>query len=294
MNFPITARSRTWFALSGAAILASLLVMRVWGLRPGIDFVGGSLWELRGRDVTVSAIHDALRSRGEGDAQVQSSGEGSVVVRLRHVRAEEHEALLAALRETLPDLEELRFDTVGPTFSRELFVKAVFAIVLSAFGILAYLAFAFRRTTSVVSPWAFGAIAVIALLHDLIITAGFFAAYARFFHASADSLFVTALLTTIGFSVHDTIVIFNRVKTNLRRTRLPFPDTVETSVFQTLTRSINTSVTTLLVLFALLFFGGTTIRPFLVTLSAGIVVGSYSSIFIAAPLLVRWQGRRRR
>jgi len=168
------------------------------------------------------------------------------------------------------------------------------AIIFSSLGILVYLAFVFSKSSAVVSSWAFGTFAVVALVHDVIVITGFFSVYAHFFSASADSLFVTAILTIIGFSVHDTIVIYNRVKSNLRILRMPFGELVDLSVLETFTRSVNTSVTTLLVLLSLLLFGGSTIRPFVATLCFGIVVGSYSSIFIAAPLLVVWQERKKK
>lgn len=288
----VTRTARWWFGLSGALMLGSIIAVAVWGLRPGIDFVGGSILELRASTLTVPVARDALTALGESSAVVQTTGDGSLLVRLRLVNAGEHTLLLTALKERFPDLEERRFDTVGPTISRELLRKSILAIVLASAGILLYLAFVFRRSTAVVSSWAFGTIAVLVLLHDALIATGAFAVYAHFWSASADSLFVTALLTTIGFSVHDTIVIFNRMKANLRILRLPFADIVDQSVMETFTRSINTSMTTLLVLLALLFFGGATTQPFIVTLSAGIIVGAYSSIFVAAPLVVWWQERR--
>ncbi len=285
---------RVWFSLSLVLMAASAGAISVWGLRPGIDFIGGSVMELRGGEVTVPALREALTRRGEGGAVVQSTGGASVLARTRLLNTREHAALLAALGTDFPGIEERQFSTVGPTIGRELLQKSLLAVFLAVVGIFVYLAFVFRRTASVVSPWAFGFFAVVALIHDITITTGFFSVYARFWSASADSLFVTALLTTLGFSVHDTIVIFNRIKANLRVLRLPFADLVERSVVETITRSVNTSMTTILVLLALLLFGGVTIRPFILTLVVGISVGTYSSIFIAAPLLVTWQGRNAR
>jgi preprotein translocase subunit SecF len=294
MILSVTRTARVWFGLSGALLLISIIAITGWGLHPGIDFVGGSVLELHGTTVTVPAMRDALQTRGEASAVVQTTGGDSVLVRTRLLDTEEHERLLSDLRKTFQGLEERQFNTVGPTISRELLRKSLLAIVLATVGILLYLAFVFQKTTAVISSWAFGIIAVLVLLHDVLIATGFFALYARFWSASADSLFVTALLTTLGFSVHDTIVIFNRIKTNLQTLRLPFADLVDVSVVETLTRSLNTSMTTLLVLLALLLFGGVTIRPFLLTLSAGIIVGAYSSIFVAAPLVVVWQSWRSR
>lgn len=286
--------SRWWFGFSGVLIVLSFVAIGVWGLRPGIDFVGGSVLEVKGNNVAVLGLQDALQKFGQQNIEVQATGNNTIQARMGQLSENDHTKLLADLKKTFPDIEELRFDSVGPIFSRSLLTKSILAIILSSLGILVYLAFVFNKSSAIISSWAFGSFAVVALIHDVIIIAGFFAVYAHFFGASADSLFVTAILTVIGFSVHDTIVIYNRVKSNLRVLRMPFAELVDLSVLETFTRSVNTSVTTLLVLLSLLFFGGSTIRPFVATLCFGIVIGSYSSIFIAAPLLVSWQERKRK
>lgn len=286
-------RSKTWLLLSGILIAASIAAMASWGLNPGIDFTGGSLWEFRGENIGPDGVREALAAAGEESASAQQTGETTVLVRLPLLSAEEHARILQTLKSRMPSLDELRFETVGPTIGRELLRKAIIAVALAVVLILGYLAWAFRKaTTASISSWAFGTIAVIALVHDLLLMTGAFVLLARFRGAAADSLFLTAALTLLGFSVHDTIVVFNRVKVNLVRLRLPFRDLVDRSILETLTRSLNTSATTLFVLLALLFFGSTTIRPFVATLSVGIVVGTYSSIFLASPLLVWWQARR--
>lgn len=295
LNFlNISKTGRYWFGFSALLIVLSFVALGVWGLRPGIDFVGGSILEVRGEKATVVGVRTLLEKNNQKSIEVQSTGNNSVQVRMQQLDNDQHAKILTLLKTEYPQLEELRFDSVGPIFSKSLVVKSVWAIVLSSFGILIYLAFVFHKSSAVVSSWAFGTFAVVALIHDVIVIAGFFALYAHFFSASADSLFVTAILTVIGFSVHDTIVIYNRVKSNLRLLRLPFGELVDLSVLETFTRSVNTSVTTLLVLLSLLFFGGSTIRPFVATLCFGIIVGSYSSVFIAAPLLVWWQERNKK
>lgn len=293
-----SGRSRTraplWLGLSALLMIASVAGMSVYGIRPGIDFTGGSLLELRGGGVTVPALRAALVTAGESEAVVQDTGNRTVLVRLRTLSTEQHAALITALTADISTLEEIRFETVGPTIGRELLRKAVVAVLLAMVLILAYLAWAFRRATTTVSPWAFGIIAVLALVHDLVIMTGAFVLLARYRGAAADSLFLTAALTLLGFSVHDTIVVFNRVKSNLQRIRGSFRDLVYRSVQETVTRSVNTSATTLFVLLALFFFGSNTTQSFVATLSVGVIVGTYSSIFIAAPLLIAWQARRRR
>ena len=287
----ISKTAKYWFSFSTVLIVLSFVALSVWGLRPGIDFVGGSILEVRGENATVASIRTSLEKNNQKSIEVQSTGNNSVQIRMQQLDNDQHAKILDALKQEFPGLEELRFDSVGPIFSRDLVFKSVLAIILSSFGILIYLAFVFYKSSAVVSSWAFGTFAVVALIHDVIIIAGFFAVYAHFFNASADSLFVTAILTVIGFSVHDTIVIYNRIKSNLRLLRLPFGELVDLSILETFTRSINTSVTSLLVLLSLLFFGGSTIRPFVATLCFGIVVGTYSSVFVATPLLVWWQER---
>jgi preprotein translocase subunit SecF len=287
----ISKTAKYWFSFSIILMVLSFVALGVWGLRPGIDFVGGSIMEVRGQNATVASVRALLEKNDQKSIEVQSTGNNSIQVRMQQLDNDQHTKLLAVLKDAFPGLEELRFDSVGPIFSKDLVFKSILAIVLSSLGILIYLAFVFNKSSAVVSSWAFGIFAVVALVHDVVIIAGFFAVYAHYFSASADSLFVSAILTVIGFSVHDTIVIYNRVKSNLRILRLPFGELVDLSVLETFTRSVNTSVTTLLVLLSLLFFGGSTIRPFVATLCFGIILGSYSSVFVAAPLLVWWQER---
>lgn len=284
--------SRLWLAISGILMIAAMVAISTWGIRPGIDFIGGSLLELRAENASVPAAREALTNAGQEFVTVQDTGSGNLFIRLPPLDTEEHAALVETLRTTFQRFEEVRFETVGPTIGRELLRKAILATVFALALILGYLAWAFRKATSTVSSWAFGTIAVLVLAHDLLLMAGGFSLIARFWGASADSLFLTAVLTLLGFSVHDTIVVFNRMKTNVVRLRLSFQELVDRSILETLTRSVNTSATTLFVLLAILFFGGETVRPFVATLSIGIVVGAYSSIFIAAPILVAWQERR--
>lgn len=290
-SFSIVRTRGRWLTLSGLLVLASVLAVGVYGIRPGVDFTGGSLMELRS-SVPLESVRAAFASAGEPQTSVQDTGTGTLLARLRPLTTDEHAELVAALERAHPGLEEVRFESVGPTIGRELLRKAVLAVGIAVLGILAYLSWVFRRATATVSPWAFGVVAIIALIHDLTIMVGGFSLLARFRGASADSLFLTAALTLLGFSVHDTIVVFNRIKSNLVRLRVPFPELADRSVLETLARSVNTSATTLVVLVAILLFGGATIRPFAATLSLGIFVGTYSSITVATPLLVIWQSRR--
>ena len=190
-------------------------------------------------------------------------------------------------------VEELRFDSVGPTIGQELKRKSVNAMALVLVAIVLYIAWVFRKVSKPVASWKYGLTAIIALFHDVMITIGIFAVLGKFFNVEINAPFVAAILTVLGYSVNDTIVVFDRVRENLPRSEEDFEGTINTSVNQTIKRSINTSVTTLLVLLSILFFGGGTIRDFVLALSIGVFIGTYSSIFLASPILVIWEKLKR-
>ncbi len=194
----------------------------------------------------------------------------------------------------ISNIEELRYDSVGPSIGEELKRKSLYAIGVVLIAIVLYIAWAFRKVSKPVASWKYGLAAIIALFHDVIIVLGVFAVLGRFLDVEINSAFVAAVLTVLGYSVNDTIVVFDRVRENLPRSDEDFEGTVNTSINQTLTRSINTSFTTLLVLLAILFFGGDTIRDFVLALSIGVFIGTYSSIFLASPILVLWERTKSR
>ena len=192
-------------------------------------------------------------------------------------------------------MKELRFDTIGPTIGRELKQKSLTAIAIAVIAILCYIAFAFRKVSYKISSWVYAGAAIIALAHDILIPTGVFAVLGHFYGVEIDVLFVSALLTVLGFSIHDTIVVFDRVRENLLRyPSLAFDAVVERSIKETIARSINTSLTTVLVLVAVFFFGGSTVKYFSLALILGISFGTYSSIFVASPLLVTWMTWKQR
>lgn len=288
----IIGRRRIFYAVSGAFVAASVGALALWGLRLGIDFTGGTLLEVAfpaGRP-SVSELERRLSLLGLGPAgsgvRLVPSGERNLLIRTRHLAEAEHAAVLGALGAA----EELRFETVGPVIGRELARRSLAAVALVALLIVAYIAFAFRRVSRPVASWKYGLIAVAALLHDVAIPAGLFAAGGRAWGLEADTLFVTAVLTIMGFSVHDTIVVFDRIRENLKRETGggDFAAVANRSVNETLARSINTSLTVALALAAVWLFGGPSTRIFAATILAGIIVGTYSSICIASPLLVTW------
>ncbi len=294
--YPIIQKRNFFFALSLLLIIPGVIAFAFWGLKPGIDFTGGTI-----------ATFDQLPTDGLEQFQdiftqqnlqlvLQETGPRSVSTRLEALSTEQHAALTQAIRERFPDVRETAFETVGPTIGRELRHKAVSATILVLVGIVLYVTWAFRRVSvGPVRAWVYGAATIIALIHDLFVVVGVFAILGHYRGVEIDSLFVTALLTVLGFSVHDTIVVFDRIRERILTTDAgSFEQTVNESVNQTIVRSLNTSLTTLLVLFALYLFGGESIRYFTLALLIGITAGTYSSIFIASPLLVLWDRARNR
>lgn len=287
----VTTR-RYWFLLSGVFVAAAIVAIAVFGLRLGIDFTGGTLMELQFNKTLPdkAQVEQVVAKAGVERATVQPLGNSGYLVRAAFIDEKKHEVLTDALSEVFAnEWREERFDTIGPTISKELRENTLYAIVLVVFAIIVYIAWTFRRVSEPVSSWKYGVCAIIALLHDIAIPAGIFAVLGRFAGIEMDVLFVTALLTIFGFSVNDTIVTFDRIRENLlKRRHDPFETVVAESVEQTITRSFNTTLTTLLSLVAVYFFGGASTQPFALALIIGFISGVYSSIFIASPLLVSW------
>jgi len=276
--------------LSVLAIAALL----TWGLKPGIDLVGGSFLEVSYSTERPSAekVHDAAGAAGITDVRVQPTGDNGFILRQRDLTNDEHQSLLTSLG-TLGTVKEEQFNSVGPTIGSELLQKAWIAIVLVVLSIIAFIAFAFRGVSKPVASWKYGVVAIITLLHDILIPAGLFAFLGFTHNAEVDSLFIVALLTILGISINDTIVVFDRIRENLRKNQdkskhEEFDAVVSKSIKQTFTRSINTSLTVLIVLAALWILGPESTQDFALTLFVGMIAGTYSSIFLASPLLVIW------
>lgn len=290
----VIQHSKIWFVFSATLVTLSLCAFGFWGLRYGIDFTGGSLMEVSftGQRPTNQQIVDVVAPFNVGSVTVQPIGEQGALLRFKDVTEETHQNILGALRKNFtaeqPDqLQEMRFESIGPAVGQQLKEKTAWAILLSLIGIILYVAWAFRKVSQPVSSWKYGLAAVIALFHDVIITIGIFVVLGKLYGLEVNAPFVAALLTILGYSVNDTIVVFDRIRENLlRRTNHPFEQVVEDSISQTFTRSINTSMTVLLTLLAILLFGGESIRDFALALIVGISFGTYSSIFLASPLLV--------
>jgi len=293
---PIIHNRKIFFAISGFFVSVSILALILWGLKIGIDFTGGSLLEVEfKKDRPVNdIIREKLSNLNLGDIIIQPTGQKGVILRLKDVNEETHQKILNSLGDA-SEIEEKRFESVGPVIGQELKQKSIWAIFGVLFMIIVYIAYAFRKVSRPVASWTYGLAAIIALVHDVTIPMGFFAFLGHFFGAEVELLFVTALLTILGFSVHDTIVVFDRIRENLRKGGFSsFEDTVEASINQTISRSINTSLVVIFTLLAIYLFGGESTKYFALTLIIGIFFGTYSSIFIASPLLVSWLKWRER
>lgn len=286
---------KIYFAISGVLFITSIAALLIWGLKPSIDFTGGALLEAQfsQNGIKLEEIKENLSKLEIGEISVQPAGENGVILRMKDIDEETHQKILQALE----GAQEKRFESIGPVVGEELKRRAIYAVSLTLLMIVAYIAWAFRKVSRPVVSWQYGLATLIALFHDVFLPAGVFAFLGHYKGVEVGLLFITAVLTVLGFSVHDTIVVFDRIRENLRKgSSGNFEHIVDLSVHQTIVRSINTSLTVLLTLLAIYFLGGETIKYFVLTLILGIIFGTYSSIFIASPLLVvfeKWGKRRK-
>ncbi len=293
-------RYRNWFfALSLALIIPSIVAFGIWGLRLGIDFAGGTLWEVKFVDkqekIDPQNFQNFLNENNAEVSSIVSTSENSLLVRMRIIDENKINQIRETVDEEFGKTNDLRLETVGSVISKELTQKAILAVALAIIAIVIYVTWSFRTVPRPTSSVAFGFCTIFALVHDVLVVVGVFAVLGRFFNIEVDTLFITALLTVIGFSVHDTIVVFDRIRENLIKHKdLAFEKVVNNSLLETLARSLNTSITAVFVLVALLLFGGTSIKIFVLALLVGIISGTYSSIFTAAPLLIVWHNIRSR
>lgn len=282
-----------WYAVSGMLIGLSVLFLALWGLRPGIDFTGGSLLAIRFEDArpAMDAISGSVRSTlpDVGTVVVQPIGDGDAQIRVKALTESEHRAVTDALKKSFGRVTELRFDAVGPVIGEELRQKSLQSLGIVLLAILAYIAYVFRKVSAPVKSWKYGIVTIFTAFHDVVVPIGLFAFLGHMYGTEIGTPFIAALLTILGYSITDTIVVMDRIRENLQRRTGTFEEIVAASVRQTFLRSFNTSATTLLALAAIFFFGGASLHEFTLTLMVGIAVGTYSSIFIASPLLVSWQ-----
>jgi preprotein translocase subunit SecF len=290
MNFNFIKYSSVYYIVSAILIIASITCISMYGLKFGIDFEGGSNMEIQFSDSRPSneQIQQTLSEFNLGQVVVQPTGSQGALLKFQGIDEETHQKVLAKINEAYP-VTEKSFQYIGPSVGKELRNKTQVAIALVLLAITIYIALAFRKVSKPVSSWKYGIASLIALGHDIIIPVGVFAVLGYLYNAEITIPIITALLTVLGFSVHDTIVIFDRIRENILRKGMgDFKETVNWSLNQTVGRSLNTVFSTLIVLFAIYFWGGETLRYFALTLIIGISAGAYSSIFVASPLLVTW------
>jgi preprotein translocase subunit SecF len=294
---------RFWyFVLSLLIIVPGTISLFTFGVKRGIEFTSGSTMTLRFvQPVPESDLREELTRLGHGDAIIQRTAEGDFFVRTRELAAEEKgpsgevvksgekEAIEKALKERFGEFSVRDFYSVSPIVASEIERNAARAVLVAAIGILLYITWAFRK---VPKPLRYGTCAVIALVHDTLVVLGIFSLLGRFANVEIDAMFIAGVLTVVGYSVHDTIVVFDRIRENMLKAKIKdFPTVVNHSIMETMSRSLNTTLTTLLVIVALFLFGGVTIRYFILVLLIGIITGTYSSIFNASQLLVVWENK---
>ncbi len=325
MAYQIMKKKNVWFSISITLVVAAFVAFFGWGLNLGIDFTGGSLLEVKFNQTApgIDQVEQALKDLDLKGLTLQPTDQSGLVLRFQNTEESKHQAIIAKLRELAPGqtpavqanpvkvegagqaqvqvqtetvaaggLEELRYESVGPSIGQELKRNAIYSIILIVIGIIIYVAWAFRKVSRPVASWKYGLAGVIALFHDVIIVTGIFAVLGKLYGIEVNTPFVAALLTVFGYSIADTIVVFDRIRENLPKSHEGFEETINTSINQTLRRSINTSLTVMLTLLAVVLFGGASIKYFALALLVGIFFGTYSSIFLASPLLVlfeRWK-----
>lgn len=294
-----TIKHTKWFlGFSGALVLLSVIAIVSFGLRQGIDLRGGTQWQFS--FATSTANEETIRDVFTDvllvtDASVKRIGDG-FLIRIPNVSETQHQEYRTALEQSLGSIEEKSFSSIGPSIGSELRSKSLWAIFAVLLGISLYIAWAFRKVSEPVRSWQYGLITLATLFHDVIIPTGLLAVLGKTNGIEIDTNFIVALLVVMGFSVHDTIVVFDRIRENVTRERgrgIPFRDIVNRSIRETIARSVNTSLTLVIVLIGLLVFGPQSLNYFILTMLVGTVFGTYSSIFVASPLLHLWGKQRK-
>lgn len=300
--FKIIQTRKIWYTVSITLTALSLIAWFAWGLKYGIDFTGGSLMDVSYSVArpTMDQVEKSFNDLGVTPVIIQPSGEKDYIFRFQNVPEAKHQEIIKSISQIKIDnvndnkFTENKFESIGPSLGKELKTKAIQAIFIVLIFIVLYIAYAFRKVSKPVESWKYGVAAIIALVHDILVIVGVFVFLGKFGGVEIDSLFVTALLTILGFSVHDTIVTFDRIRENLFKSRSyeNFEEIINISINQTMVRSLNTSLTTFLALMAVLLFGGESTRYLALALAIGVVIGTYSSIFIASPLLLLFNKKR--
>ncbi|MDD2646888.1 MAG: protein translocase subunit SecF [Patescibacteria group bacterium] len=286
--YNIVGKNKILLSISAVLVGASILALTLWGLKPGIDFTGGTIMEINytNERPTATTINEELKGLNLGQIDIRYSGDNGVILRFTETNEQVHQEILQKLGQP----EETRYESIGPTIGKELTGKATWAVVLVLAAILLYLVWAFRRLSRVVKKgesWRYGAGAMLALFHDVIVMLGLFAVLGHFRGTEINSTFIVAILTVLGYSVNDTIVIYDRVRENLLVDGWrDFRNTVNRSLNETIVRSLGTTVTVIVAILAVYLFGGESTRDFILAMIAGVATGAWSTIAIACPFLL--------
>lgn len=296
MSFSFIKYRKIYFVFSGILILTSIVLLVVFGLKPGIDFTGGTILEIEYKTERPSnqEILKKLTDFDLGTVYIQPSGKQGVILKMKEIDKNVHQEILQKLGEGGIEIEERRFESVGPAIGQELKQKTKIVIGLALLSIVLYIALAFRRIQRPLRSWQYGIASLLALFHDILIPLGVFSILGKFYGVEISIPVITALLAILGYSINNTVVVFDRIRENLLKREGFFEEVVDRSLNQTLTRQINTSLTTLFVTTAIFLFGGETLKYFALALILGIGAGTYSSIFLAGPILVTWFKWRKR
>lgn len=308
MNIPFVKYRKIYFIFSGILLIGSLVCLIIFGLKLGIDFTGGSILELEFKTERPSnqEIRESLKGFDLGEIYIQPADEKGLILRMKDISEDVHQQIIQKLKGPTSggypgELEEKRFESIGPVIGQELKEKAKLLIVISLLSIVFYIAIAFRRVQKPLSSWQYGIASLFILSHDILIPLGVFALLGKFYQVQLTIPIICAFLTIVGYAINNVVVVYDRLRENLLRCVfrdfvLGFEEATNKAINQTLTRQLNTSLTTLFPLIAIFFLGGETLKYFALTLILGITAGTYSSIFLAIPILVswlKWRGRKR-
>lgn len=286
--------SKFYFLFSGLLMVLSIAFLCMWGLKFGVDFTGGSFLELEfaNKRPEISELRKIADKNLEGEFSLQEVGTKGVVLRAKNISEAQHQKIIEDFGKQ-GKATERRFEMIGSVVGSELRKNTIVAIIVASFLITLYVAAAFKQISKPIPSWQYGIAAILALLHDVLITCGFFALFGKLWGMEINVPFVAAILTILGYSVSDTIIIFDRCRENLIKSKgEDYEETLNLSLSETLVRSLFTALTTLLPLIAMIFLGGETLLPFVLALTIGIIFGSYSSICVAPPILFYWNNFR--
>ena len=294
--FDLIKYKNLFIGFSLILLILAVVSIFTYGFKEGIDFAGGTLWQIKfvDKNVSVQELENYFKTNFNSENLLITAGSesGVMMIRTNELSEEQHQAYMTKLQQDFGQVEELRFESIGPTIGAELRGKAIWAFILVLFGISLYIAFAFRKVSYPVSSWKYGIATLICLFHDAIIPAGLFAWWGHARGLEIDTNFLVAILTIMGFSVHDTIVVFDRIRENLIIQKgKKLEEIINISINQTFARSINTSLTLVIVLVAMYLFGASTLASFILLILVGTIIGTYSSIFMASPLLTYLQSK---